>query len=55
MNNTIEVDSTRWSHRVWPIGITIGLLIVVAVNVVFIVVAVGGADAVAESYEAGER
>ena len=55
MNNTIEVDSTRWSQRVWPIGITIALLIVVAVNVTFIVVAVGGADEVAESYEAGER
>ena len=55
MNNTIEIDSTRWAHRVWPIGITVALLIVVAVNVAFIVVAVSGADPVAESYEAGER
>lgn len=52
---TVEVDGTRWSHRVWPIGITVGLLIVVAVNIAFIVLAVGGADPVAESYEAGER
>ena len=55
MNNTVELDAARWSHRVWPIGITLALLIVVAVNVAFIVVAVSGADPVAESYEAGER
>jgi hypothetical protein len=48
-------ESSWWSDHVWPIGITIGLLCVVAVNVVFIVLAVGGADEVAEAYEAGER
>ncbi len=45
----------RRSARIWPLAITISELIVVAVNIVFIVVAVGGADPVAESYEAGER
>ncbi|MDA0313576.1 MAG: hypothetical protein O2992_15900 [Gemmatimonadetes bacterium] len=41
--------------HVWPVGITIVLLIVVAVNVVFIVLAVGGQDEVAESYTEGKR
>lgn len=45
----------RWAGRVWPIAITLGLLTVVVVNIVFIVVAVGGADPVVESYESGER
>ena len=39
----------------WPIGIALWLAVVVAVNVGFIVVAVGGADPVASAYEAGER
>lgn len=55
MSNTVEIDPSRWSRRLWPIGITIALFLVVAVNVAFIVVAVSGADPVAESYEAGER
>jgi len=41
--------------HVWPIGITIALLIVVAVNIAFIVIAVGGQDEVAPSYVEGER
>lgn len=52
---TIRIDPAAWSDLVWPIAITVGLLIVVAVNVVFVVIAVGGADPVVESYEAGER
>ena len=48
-------ESSWWSDHVWPIGITLALLLVVAVNVAFIVIAVGGADEIAESYEAGER
>ena len=55
MNNIIEIDSIRWSDRIWPIGITIALFIVVTVNIGFIVVAVSGADPVAESYESGQR
>ncbi|MBT3326962.1 MAG: hypothetical protein HN396_12030 [Gemmatimonadales bacterium] len=41
--------------HVWPVGITVGLLLVVAVNVVFIVLAVSGQDEVESSYVAGER
>ena len=41
--------------HVWPVAITIALLVVVAVNVVFIVLAVGGQDEVESSYVAGER
>jgi len=52
---TLEIDARWWADRVWPIGITLALLVVVAVNVAFIVIAVEGADPVAESYEAGER
>jgi hypothetical protein len=50
-----QLATSGWAHRVWPIGITVWLLIVVLVNIAFIVIAVGGADPVAESYEAGER
>jgi len=52
---TLEIDTRWWSDHVWPIGITLAMLVVVAVNVAFIVIAVDGADPVAESYEAGER
>ena len=41
--------------HVWPVGITIALLIVVAVNAAFIVLAVGGQDEVDSSYVEGER
>jgi len=50
-----SVEASWWSARAWPIAITIGLLVVVVVNIGFIVVAFGDADPVAESYEAGER
>ena len=40
---------------VWPVGITLALLVVVAVNVAFIVVAVRGQDQVVSSYVDGER
>jgi hypothetical protein len=52
---TLRIDPRWWSDHVWPIGITIALLIVVAVNAAFIVVAVSGQDPVVESYETGER
>jgi hypothetical protein len=52
---TIRIDPKWWADHVWPIGITLALLVVVAVNVAFIVVAVQGADEVAASYETGER
>ena len=43
------------SDLLWPVGIVVAMLIVVAVNVGFIVVAVGGADDVVESYYTEER
>ena len=46
---------TLSGDHVWPIGITIALLIVIAVNVTFIVVAVRGQDDVVPSYVQGER
>lgn len=52
---TLTIDSKWFSDHIWPIGITLALLVVVAVNAAFIVIAVNGADEVAESYEAGER
>lgn len=51
----IEVDRVALKGLVWPIGIVLWLAVVVAVNVGFIVMAVDGADPVAEAYEAGER
>jgi len=41
--------------HVWPVGITFGLLSVVAVNVVFTVLAVSGQDEVESSSVEGER
>jgi hypothetical protein len=43
--NPARLDSLRW-----PVGIALALLIVIAVNVVFVYVAVRGADEVAPSY-----
>lgn len=40
---------------VWPLAIVLFLATVVAVNAVFIYVAVSGADEVAPSYVTGER
>jgi hypothetical protein len=39
----------------WPVAIVVALALVVAVNVIFIYVAVSGADDVAPSYVSGER
>jgi hypothetical protein len=39
----------------WPMGIAIALLVVIAVNVVFIVLAVRGSDPVVPSYSAESR
>ena len=40
---------------VWPVGIIVAFVLVVAVNVGFIVVAVQGADEIVESYTTEER
>ena len=50
-----ERRGQRRDHWVWPVAITVGLLLVVLVNVGFIVVAVTGADEVVESYNTEER
>ena len=39
----------------WPLAITLGLALVIAVNAAFIVIAVTGADEVVESYRVEER
>lgn len=39
----------------WIVGITLGLALVVAVNIAFIVVAVSGADDVDPTYETERR
>lgn len=39
----------------WPIGIALGLCIMICVNMAFIYVAVSGADSVDPSYTHGER
>lgn len=41
--------------RTWPIAITVGLLLVIFVNVAFIYIAVSGADEVVPSYATEER
>jgi hypothetical protein len=41
--------------RLWPMIITVGLIVVVVVNAVFIYIAVKGADAVVPSYNTEER
>lgn len=41
--------------QVWPTIIIVGLALVLAVNAVFIWIAVTGADEVEPSYTAGER
>lgn len=46
---------TGWAAERWPIGIAIGLGIVVLVDFAFAWVAVSGADAISPSYEAERR
>lgn len=41
--------------RLWPALVIAALVVVVAVNLGFIILAVGGADEVLESYEAEPR
>lgn len=47
--------SSRPEDRVWPWAITIGLLVVIAVNAVFAYVAIRGADSVVPSYATETR
>jgi hypothetical protein len=41
--------------RLWPILITVGLVLVMIVNAIFIYIAVSGADDVVPSYQTEER
>jgi flagellar basal body-associated protein FliL len=41
--------------RLWPMIITVGLVIVMVVNFLFIYIAVKGADAVVPSYNSEQR
>ncbi len=41
--------------QIWPALIVLGLVIVLAVNAVFIYIAVTGADEVVPSYDSGQR
>lgn len=41
--------------RLWPIIITVGLILVMVVNFLFIYIAVKGADDVVPSYQTEER
>ena len=41
--------------RLWPILITVGLVLVILVNALFIFIAVSGADQVVPSYHTEER
>ncbi|MBT8336976.1 MAG: FixH family protein [Gemmatimonadetes bacterium] len=52
MDHAEQDDRAGW---VWPVGIIVALLFVVAVNVGFAVVAMQGADEVVESYHTEER
>ena len=45
----------RTRYRIWPVLITLGLVLVVLVNAVFIYIAVSGADDVVPSYHTEER
>jgi hypothetical protein len=47
--------STRSGWKLWPVLITVGLVLVVLVNAVFIYIAVSGADDVVPSYQTEQR
>lgn len=45
----------RFDRLVWPIAITVGLLIVILMNAVFVWVAVSGQDEVVHTYQTEPR
>jgi hypothetical protein len=51
----LKTEPSRWDRLLWPVGITVALIIVVVVNAIFIYVAVSGADDVAPSYNTEPR
>ena len=48
-------DGGGGKSLIWPMIITVGLIVVLVVNVLFIYIAVKGADAVVPSYNTEER
>lgn len=52
---TVTIDPEKTKDWIWPVGIVVGLLLVMSVNALFIYVAVSGADEVVESYATEER
>jgi hypothetical protein len=50
----LEQPAPRTDLR-WPIGIAIGLALVILVNLAFIYIAVSGADDVVPSYQSESR
>jgi hypothetical protein len=51
----LEREPTEQNDFRWPVGIIIGLVIVVLVNLAFILIAVSDADDVVSSYSTEER
>lgn len=50
-----DEDGTGEKSRLWPMIITVGLILVMVVNFLFIYIAVKGADAVVPSYTTEPR
>lgn len=50
-----EAPRTEAGSRLWPVAITVGLILVVLVNLAFIYIAVTGSDGVVESYNTEVR
>ncbi|UCG85797.1 MAG: hypothetical protein JSW71_18045 [Gemmatimonadota bacterium] len=50
----MEQQQRRGDWR-WPVGIAIGLLVMILVNLAFIYIAVSGADEVVPSYQIEAR
>jgi hypothetical protein len=48
-------DRSRAKDWVWPVGIALGLFLVILVNAAFIYIAVSDADEIVPSYAAEER
>ena len=51
----MKTESSKWDRLLWPVGITVALIIVALVNAIFIYLAVSGADDVAPSYNTEPR